>query len=165
MKKIILMSIVLATVLLGGQSSSPGGAAALGRASEGGARVVVDVVGGSSSEPEAPVRLAVIESSTGRVVNIIKAALSWAPPSGYYTVPAGSASVKDTWNGTAFAPYQPTAEEVAAETLRAQDEATIRETLLEKGRLALDNWSTLTAAQKDSILKALLVYVLREESR
>ncbi len=39
----------------------------------------------------------------------------------------------------------------------------VKDNLLDRGRLALNNWATLTMAQKDAVLKALLRYVLYKE--
>ena len=43
------------------------------------------------------------------------------------------------------------------------DEVATRSDLLDRGRQALANWASLTAAQKDTVLKALLRYVLWKE--
>ena len=52
-----------------------------------------------------------------------------------------------------------------AELLAEQDAQEVKAQLLEKGRQALANWTSLTLVQKDAILKALLRYVLWREGR
>lgn len=41
-----------------------------------------------------------------------------------------------------------------------QDERTVKQELLDKARFAFDNWDSLKAAQKDTFLRHLLLYVL-----
>jgi len=55
--------------------------------------------------------------------------------------------------------YEVSDDELAKEA----DEKEVRDELLAKGRAALTNWGSLTVAQKDRILKALLRYVLWKE--
>lgn len=45
---------------------------------------------------------ALIEITTGKVVNVILAEADWAPPAGYTVKPADHTSVGDTWDGQKF---------------------------------------------------------------
>lgn len=49
-------------------------------------------------------RKALIETATGKVVNVIELEpnADWQPPSGHYVRDALNASPGDTWNGTSF---------------------------------------------------------------
>ena len=104
-------------------------------------------------------RKALIEIATGKVINIIEVE-DWQPPAYLALLEPGVANVGDTWDGTKFVPRKATMEEIA----RSQETESIRLQLLDAGRQALANWSSLTAVQKDAISKNLLRYVLWKES-
>ena len=60
-------------------------------------------------------RLALVETATGKVTNVIKAAGTWQAPPGYFTIEAAGASPGDLWDGVKFVPRPLTPEETAAE--------------------------------------------------
>mgnify|MGYP001615882044 CR=1 FL=1 len=61
-------------------------------------------------------RKAVIESATGKVVNVIEIAdgATWTLPMGHSLRDAGNASPGDTWDGAKFVARAPTAEQIVA---------------------------------------------------
>ncbi len=108
---------------------------------------------------------ALYEKATGKVVNLIVVddEARWQLPEGHDVVPVEGVvvAIGDTWDGTQFVPYEPTEEEVAAQAFATSDAWLINYNLIEVGRAALQNWSTLSSANKDAILKTLLALALQ----
>lgn len=62
-------------------------------------------------------RKALIETATGKVVNVIELAdrAKWQPSPGHFILDADNANPGDTWDGLKFITRQPTADEVVAQ--------------------------------------------------
>ena len=58
-------------------------------------------------------RKALIENTTGLVVNMVEAGADWKPPVGHAVIAPGTGNIGDTWDGAKFVTPPPSPEQVA----------------------------------------------------